>query len=75
MWWPMMGFLINLCCGFVGLVVAGGGNGWALVGLWWPEDIVSFSFCFFFYIAPNTVKHFSDYFPECNQTQENNYFP
>ncbi len=32
---------------FVGLVVAGGGYGWALLGLWWPEDIVGFFFCFF----------------------------
>ncbi len=32
-------------------------------------------FFFSFYVPPNTGKYFSDYFPKCNQTQENNYFP
>jgi hypothetical protein len=27
-----------------------------------------------FYVAPNTVKYFSDYFPECKQTLEKQTF-
>jgi hypothetical protein len=73
MWWSMMGFLMNLWCGFVGLVVAGGGYGWALLGLWWLKDIVGFSFCFF-YVASNTIKYFSEHFPECNQTRKKKLF-
>ena len=38
---------------FVGLVVADGVYGWALLGLWWVFCL----FCFSFYIAPNTVKY------------------
>jgi hypothetical protein len=42
----------------VWIVVGGGCGGWS----------------FFFYITPNTVKYFTDHFPECNQTSENKSF-
>ena len=32
------------------------------------------NFLFSFYVAPNTVKYFSDYFPKCNQTLEKQLF-
>ena len=35
---------------------------------------VSDFFSFSFYVAQNTVKYFSDYFPKCNQTQEKKLF-
>jgi hypothetical protein len=49
------------------------------VGLQRVSDCVFFFFFFFFfffsfYVAPNTVKYFLDYFPEYTQTQEKNYF-
>ena len=64
-----------VCCdgGFVGffMVVCGGLRWWVCTLEW-----VSYFFIFFsFYVAPNIVKYFSNYFPECNQTQEKNYFP
>jgi hypothetical protein len=63
-----------MCCdgGFVGffMVVCGGLRWWVCTLQW-----VSNFFFLLFYVAPNTVKYFSDYFPKCNQTQEKNYFP
>ena len=44
-------------------------------GLWWDCSGFLIVFFFSFYVAPNTVKYFSNYFPECTQTQEKNYFP
>ena len=35
---------------------------------------VSDFFSFSFYVVPNTVKYFSDYFLKCNQTQEKKLF-
>jgi hypothetical protein len=46
--------------GFVGFVMVGG---------------YCWFFLLFFFLHYITVKYFSDYFPECNQTQEKDYFP
>ena len=35
---------------------------------------VSDFFLFSFYVAPNTVKYFSDYFPKCKQTRKKQTF-
>ena len=68
-----MGFFMVVCGGL--MVDCGGGiaicSGF-LIFLQWVFD---FFFFFSFYVAPNTVKYFPDYFPKCNQTQEKNYFP
>jgi hypothetical protein len=56
-----------VCGGFT--VDCGGGFAFAVV-----SDFFFFFFFFSFYVAPNTVKYFSDYFPKCNQTQEKKLF-
>jgi hypothetical protein len=49
-------------------------------GLWWISgggiavSIFFFFFFFSFYVAPNTVKYFSDYFPKCKQTRKKQTF-
>jgi hypothetical protein len=60
-WWVAVGSRWAV----VWIVVGGGcGGRWRM---WWLEF-------FFFYIAQNTVKYFSEHFPECNQTSENKQF-
>ena len=50
-----------VCGGFP--VVCGGGIA-----------VSNFFFFFSFYVAPNTVKYFSDYFPKCKQTWKKQTF-
>ena len=74
-------------CGGFPVVFGGGIAGFAvMVGcLWWfAVDFRWFAmvglrflifFLFFsFYVVPNTVKYFSDYFPKCKQTQKKQTF-
>jgi hypothetical protein len=43
-------------------------------GLQWVSDS-GFPIVFFsFYVAPNTVKYFSNYFPKCKQTLKKQSF-
>ena len=76
LWWWVCGFAVivglwvfffMVVCGWLSVDC---GGGFALC-----SGFLNFlSFFFSFYVTPNTVKYFTDYFPECNQTQEKKLF-
>jgi predicted PurR-regulated permease PerM len=59
-----VGFFTVVCSGFT--VDCGGGFAFAVVS--------AFFLFFSFYVAPNIVKYFRDYFPKCKQTLKKQSF-
>ena len=62
--------------GFFFMVVCSGLRWW-VCNLQWVFYFYFYYFFFWFfsfYVVPNTIKYFSDYFLECNQTQEKKLF-
>ena len=57
-----------------GLWLIIGGLRWWVCTLQWISEFSFLFFSFSFYVVPNTVKYFSDYFLACNQTQEKKSF-
>ena len=59
---------------------SGGGFGWlagsggAGVCFWWCWGVFYVCVFFSFYVAPNIVKYFRDYFPKCKQTLKKQSF-